>query len=203
MKITWYGHACFKLESRDGSLVLDPYSDGSVPGMKLPAISADAVHCSHGHDDHNAAALVSLSGGRCAMPLTDIPSFHDEVGGAKRGDNLICLIQTEGKRIVHLGDLGHEPDDACRKSLGSIDILMIPVGGVYTVDAQTAKRICERLSPGIVIPMHYRCESAGLQNVAPVDDFLRLFPNESIVRLDSRTLDPDALPAGRVAVFPW
>lgn len=202
MNITWYGHACFKIESSDGSIVLDPYSNNSVYGLRLPPLSASRVHCSHGHSDHNAAQLVKQTRDICGMKISSFPCYHDELCGKKRGDNLICLIETEGRRIVHLGDLGHMPDDALLKALGRIDILMVPVGGTYTVDAAAAKAVCDRLSPSVIIPMHYRCESTGLRDVAPVSDFLKLFPSEKLVFLSSCELDPDALPSSCIAVFP-
>lgn len=202
MNITWYGHACFKIESRDGSIILDPYSDGSVYGLKMPKTHASRVHCSHGHSDHNAAELIMLNRSICAMGISTLPCFHDEVQGKKRGDNLICLLDTENTRIAHLGDIGHEPDEELYGKLCGIDILMIPVGGKYTVDAEAAKRICDRLSPAVIIPMHYRGKRAGLRDIAPVDDFLRLFPQDMIVQLDSFELDPTLLRTPCIAVFP-
>ena len=100
MTITWYGHACFLLESSCGSLVFDPYAPGKVPGWELPALCADKVVCSHGHADHNWAEGVLLSGKPFTGAITQIPSFHDDRGGALRGENLITLVEAEGLRVV-------------------------------------------------------------------------------------------------------
>lgn len=188
MKLTWYGHACFKLETTSGSVVFDPYAPGSVPGLALPEITADAVVCSHRHSDHYCPEAVTLTGSEPSFAMYSIPTFHDECMGAKRGDNLITVVTAEGLTVAHCGDLGHELSAETLSSLGKIDILLIPVGGVYTLDAEAAKCVCEQIKPTVTVPMHYRCGSAGLQNVAPVDDFLSLFDEASITRLPSNTL---------------
>ena len=105
MTITWCGHACFLLESSCGSVVFDPYAPGKVPGWKLPALTADKVVCSHGHADHNWAEGVKPTGKAFAGRLTQIPSFHDDRRGALRGENLITLVEAEGLRVVHMGDM--------------------------------------------------------------------------------------------------
>lgn len=187
MKLTWYGHACFKLETAEGSIVFDPYEKGYLPNLTLPEITADAVVCSHGHGDHSDAAAVTLTGNAPTFRMKQIPCFHDEVMGLKRGKNLITVIEAEGKRIAHFGDLGHELSRAQLKELGSIDIALIPVGGVYTVDASAAKKICEKVMPRVIVPMHYKMGNAGLQNVAEVDDFLALYPESEVLRLGEST----------------
>lgn len=183
MKLTWYGHACFKLETAEGSIVFDPYENGYLPKLTLPGICADAVVCSHGHGDHSAADAVTLTGVKPTFKMTQLPCFHDEVRGLKRGKNLITVVEAEGKRIAHFGDLGHKLSAAQLKELGSIDVLLIPVGGVYTVDAEAAKKICEEVKPKLIVPMHYRMGSTGLQNVAPVDDFLALYGENEVLKI--------------------
>ena len=108
MKLTWYGHACFKLETASGSVVFDPYAPGSVPGLALPEITADAVVCSHRHSDHYCPEAVTLTGSEPSFAMCSIPTFHDECMGAKRGDNLITVVTAEGLTVAHCGDLGHE-----------------------------------------------------------------------------------------------
>lgn len=174
MKITWYGHACFKIETAEGSLVLDPYAPGSVPGLSLPALMADKVLCSHGHSDHNYTEAVTLSGREPALRISRLPCFHDGERGRLRGKNLISVIEAEGLRLAHLGDLGHMLAPSQLAALGRVDVLLVPVGGFYTIDARQAQALCTALRPGIVVPMHYRAGSCGLSNVAPVADFLRL-----------------------------
>lgn len=201
MKLTWYGHACFKLETDSGSVVFDPYAPGSVKGMKLPEVTADAVICSHKHSDHYCPEAVTLTGTKPGFAMRSIPTFHDECRGTKRGDNLITVVTAEGLTVAHCGDLGHELSDEALRSLGKIDILMIPVGGVYTLDAKAAKHVCEQIEPTVIIPMHYRCGSVGLQNIAPVDEFLTLFGENMITRLPSNTLTVQQPLAPSVTVF--
>lgn len=105
MKLIWHCHACFELISADGSVVFDPYSPGSVRGLKLKPLHADCVICSHGHSDHNYASGVELSGSSPKFSLTQIPTYHDGRQGALRGDNLCSVVEAEGMRIAHLGDL--------------------------------------------------------------------------------------------------
>ncbi len=200
MKLTWYGHACFKLETAEGSIVFDPYENGYLPKLALPEISADAVVCSHGHGDHSAADAVTLTGRTPTFKMTQLSCFHDEVRGLKRGKNLITVIEAEGKRIAHFGDLGHELSRAQLKELGSIDVLLIPVGAVYTIDAETAKQVCEKVQPKLIVPMHYRMGNAGLQNVAPVEDFLALYPEAEVLRLGKSSWDISEIPQS-VVVF--
>lgn len=187
MKLTWYGHACFKLETAEGSVVFDPYESGYLPNLKLPGICADAVICSHGHGDHSAAGAVTLTGNTPSFKLTQIPCFHDEVGGRKRGKNLITVVEAEGKKIAHMGDIGHQLNGEQLSLLKGADVLMIPVGGVYTVDAKGAKKLIEKIQPKHIVPMHYRAGNAGLQNVAPLDDFLALFGENEVMRLGKST----------------
>ena len=138
MKISWYGHSCFRIDSAGGSLVLDPYSDGSVPGLELPALTADAVLCSHGHSDHAGTEKVALSGRAYGGRVETLDCFHDGEGGAKRGANAVRIVSDEGLRVVHLGDLGHELSEEQYAAIGSPDVLLIPVGGFFTIDAAQA-----------------------------------------------------------------
>ena len=121
--------------------------------------------------------------------------------GAKRGNNLITVVTAEGLTVAHCGDLGHELSGETLQKLGKIDILMIPVGGVYTLDAKAAKAVCEQIKPTVIVPMHYRCGSAGLQNIASVDDFLSLFDESTITRLTSNTLTIEKPLTPSVTVF--
>ncbi|MDO4815578.1 MAG: MBL fold metallo-hydrolase [Bacillota bacterium] len=200
MKLTWYGHACFKLETAEGSVVFDPYESNYLPNLTLPEICADAVVCSHGHGDHSAAGLVTLTGNTPTFRMTQVACFHDEVMGLKRGKNLITVIEAEGLRVAHFGDLGHELSRAQLRELGSIDIALMPVGGVYTVDARTAKMVCEKLLPSFIVPMHYKTGNAGLQNVAEVDDFLSLYHESKVLRLEGSTWNIGKTPRS-VVVF--
>ena len=177
MTITWCGHACFLLESSCGSVVFDPYAPGKVPGWELPALTADKVVCSHGHADHNWAEGVKLTGRAFSGRLTQIPSFHDDRRGALRGDNLITLVEAEDLRVVHMGDIGCALTAEQIAALGRVDVLMIPVGGHYTVDADGAWEIARSLGAAIVIPMHYRGRGFGYDVIGTVEPFLKLAGN--------------------------
>ena len=199
MKITWLGHSCFLAETADGSAVFDPYAPGSVPGLELPPITADAVFCSHSHRDHGYAQGIQLSGQGLRAKVTRIPCFHDEKNGIMRGDNLITVLEAEGLRLAHLGDLGHMLSPEQLEALGHVDILLIPVGGYYTIDAHTAWALVEAVHPAITVPMHYRGSGFGYDVIQPVDDFLA--HTEAITRLDSNILEPDKLKTPTVALL--
>ena len=179
MKLTWFGHSCFKLETADGTIVFDPSENGRVPGYDaLPEVfEAEAVLCSHGHGDHNAADLVQLSGKQFGGKITLVDSWHDEAQGTKRGSNKIAAVEAEGLKVVHMGDIGCELDDDQVAALASPDVLMIPVGGFYTVDAKTARGIADKLGAKVVVPMHYRSGKRGYDVIATVDEFLDISAN--------------------------
>lgn len=191
MLLTWLGHSCFRVEAGGSSLVLDPYEDGSVPGLAPLDVEADAVYCSHEHRDHGASGKVRLSGKPCALTVEVVDCFHDDRQGALRGRNRIHLISDGVQHIAHLGDLGHIPDEATLARLTGLDALLIPVGGYYTIDANTAERLCERLSPRVVVPMHYRLGGMGYEVLSTLDSFTRL--RTDVVRYDTDrlTLTPD------------
>ncbi len=177
MKLTWYGHACFKLDTAEGSVVFDPYCDNNVPGLTLPKLTADEVICSHGHGDHNAIGKVELTGRAPKYGKKQISTFHDEKKGTLRGNNLVTAIDAEGLRVVHLGDLGHELSAEQLSELGKADVLMVPVGGFYTIDGRTAAKVSRAIGAPTIIPMHYRGECFGYDVIGPADDFLNEFGN--------------------------
>ena len=184
MIITCLGHAKFLLQLDNGmTLVTDPF-DAST-GYPIHPLAVDAALVSHDHHDHSAVDTLTSCGQviRTAGPhtlatdvrVTGIPSFHDDTGGSKRGPNVMYLIEAEGLRVAHLGDLGHQPDEAQLRALGRVDVLMLPVGGFFTIDAAGAKQVCDALKPAVILPMHYRTKYNAGWPIAPVDDFLRLF----------------------------
>lgn len=203
INLTWHGHACFELDSSAGHIVFDPYEENYLPGLKMPRLTADAVINSHKHGDHYAPDMVALTGNEPDVTLKQIPCFHDEVQGKKRGDNLISVVETDGLRFCHMGDIGHGLSEEQIELIGDVDVLMIPVGGFYTVDAAAAKTICEKINPRVIVPMHFKGDGKGLQNVASVDAFLSLFPEADVFFLDSRTVSVDELIKHKIAVFPW
>lgn len=191
MKLTWYGHACFLLETAEGSVVFDPYEPGSVPGLKLPALTADLVLCSHGHHDHAWREGVRLSGRTPELRVETLDTWHDKVGGALRGPNTVHVVEAEGLRLAHLGDLGHPLTPEQVAALGRVDILLVPVGGHYTIGPESAWAQVEALGPALTVPMHYRGKGFGYAVIGTVEPFLKLAG--PVVRLDSNSFDPAAV----------
>ena len=199
MKLTWYGHSCFLMETEGGSVVFDPYSPGSVPGVELPELSADLCFCSHEHGDHFYPQAVKLTKRATAVGVVQVPSFHDGEGGAKRGKNTITLIEADGLRAAHLGDLGHVLTEEQVQALGRVDVLMIPVGGFFTIDAKQAAQVVRQLKPRIVIPMHYKSADFGFDVISTVDEFLSL--SENVRFFDTNTIDLSAVAGPLTAVL--
>lgn len=199
MKLHWYGHACFLLESEDGRLVLDPYAPAYVPGLRLPALQAELCLCSHDHSDHNHSQSVRLTGQPCTMNITRIPCFHDEKGGSLRGQNFLTVVETEGLRIAHAGDLGHPLTQEQRDALGRPDVLLLPIGGTYTLDAAAAARLAKEIGAGLTIPMHYRGEGFGFDVLQTVEDFLVHF--DSVCQMEESVLELPCCCACSVAVL--
>lgn len=192
MKLTWLGHACFLLESASGSVVFDPYAPNYVPGFSLPSLQADVCICSHKHEDHYYPEAVQLSGREHSLKISSFPCYHDEQQGKLRGENLISIVEADGIRAAHMGDLGHIPDDEFLNSLGRIDILMIPIGGFYTIDSVSAAKIVKKLSPKLVLPMHYKGEGFGYDVLETRDNFLSLMDNVQYFDTNSIIFNPDA-----------
>lgn len=171
MKIEYLGHSCFKL---DDSLVVDPYKDNSVPGLSSLRTQAKKVICSHEHADHSGRECVDILPGECDFDIEEIPSWHDDKEGALRGSNTIFVIKKNGEKLVHLGDLGHFPNETQLEKISNADYLLIPVGGFYTIDAEMAVKICLATKPKNIIPMHYRTKTSGYPEIATVDSFAEL-----------------------------
>jgi L-ascorbate metabolism protein UlaG (beta-lactamase superfamily) len=179
VKIRWFGHSCFLFESRNGTkIVTDPF-DGSV-GYKIPKIEADVVTVSHDHYDHNYVDGVQGDPNvirnvgqyqQNGVSIRGISSFHDEAKGAKRGANVIFVYEIDGLKLCHVGDLGHLLSKAQIEEIGSVDVLLIPVGGTFTLDAEGAVAVVEQLSPRVTIPMHFKTPEVSMP-IDPVDDFL-------------------------------
>ncbi len=177
MKLTWYGHSCFMMESRAGRVVFDPYADGSVPGLTLPRLTADLVLCSHGHADHAGEDKVTLTGEQTDYTVETLCCWHDDAGGTKRGENLIRIVSGGGARVAHLGDVGHMLSKGQIKAIGHVDALLIPVGGFYTIDAAAARELADAIDAQLVIPMHYRGEGFGFDELDTVEPFAALSKN--------------------------
>lgn len=178
MKIQYLGHACFKLISGDDSLIIDPYADDSVDGFGHLREEATMVIYSHKHADHYGVDCVKLiDGDKSKFKVDFIQSWHDDQEGALRGPNLIHVITCEGLRIAHLGDLGCPLNEEQKERLTNLDVLMIPVGGHFTIDADLAADITKSLAPKCAIPMHYRGDDFGYDVLSTVDEYTRHFDN--------------------------
>lgn len=184
MDITYLGHSSFKIKTKTGSVVTDPF-DAKTTGLKFSGAEGEIVTVSHAHSDHNASDKITgvkkivdgpgeyeISG----VTIMGFPTFHDNKKGEERGKNTIFVIEAEGLRLVHLGDIGHQLSDDLIEEIGDVDVLMIPVGGVFTIGPKEAIEIISKVEPYFVIPMHYKVE--GLipeigDKILPVEDFLK------------------------------
>jgi len=170
MKIKWLGHASFLITSDTGAkIITDPYATGGGLSYGEITESADIITVSHEHADHNNIAAVRVKG----IEFKGIASHHDETGGRQRGNNIMFCFEVDGIEICHLGDLGHQLSDKQASDLGEIDILLIPVGGYYTIDAKVATQVCNQLKPKVIIPMHFKNNKCGFP-ITGVDEFLKL-----------------------------
>ena len=195
MKLTWLGHSCFLLEQGGCRIVTDPYT--GVEGYPPLSVSAHAVCCSHHHFDHDAVDRVDLlPPGPDPFAVREVETCHDERGGALRGPNTVRVFTAGGVSVAHLGDLGHQLTAAQLEAIGHVDAVLVPVGGVYTVDAVGAKAVCDAISARCIVPMHYHHAPYGLPNVAGVEDFLRLWSMETIHRLPGPSFEVTPETAG-------
>lgn len=191
MKLTWHGHSCFQLDCTDGTIIFDPYQDHSVPGLRPLRLEGDLVLCSHDHHDHNAVENVKMRQEHHQFRIETMDSYHDQTQGQLRGPNKIHLVYTENMRIVHLGDLGCLPDDEQYAKMQHCDVLLLPIGGYYTIDAKTAFQIMKHIQPRITIPMHYRSARFGYEVLNDLASFTQYCDNVHIYQTSSLTIDRD------------
>lgn len=176
VKITYWGHACFCLESKGYRVVLDPYADHMVPGLPPLHLEAEAVYCSHCHDDHNYTQAISLAPPmEPPYSLTELTVPHDHKNGAHRGMNTIRIFTFGSLRVAHFGDIGCPLTEDERKTLQHLDCIMIPVGGYYTIDPNEAAEMVRELDPRVTIPMHYRTEHSGFAETQLLDEFTKQY----------------------------
>lgn len=184
MEIKWLGHSSFLLTSAEGqTLLTDPYDTEAYPDTLLYKPideTADVVLTSHGHADHGNVEGVSGTPFIISAPeprevegfsTRGVMTYHDTEAGAQRGDNMASVITADGLRVCHLGDLGHELTPEQVAGIGPVDVLLIPVGGFFTIDAATATRVWQQLNPAITIPMHFRNDKCLFQ-IETVEPFL-------------------------------
>lgn len=183
MEIVYLGHSSFRLSTKTVSVVMDPF-DPQFVGLRFSKVSSTVVTVSHSHADHARADLVSGVKKVLSEPgeyeiegvsFIGISSYHDQEQGAKRGPNTIFVVEMDSLRIVHLGDLGHQLSESTQNAIGEVDVLMVPVGGEYTLGPQEAAELVRSIEPRITIPMHFQVDglSANLKNkLQKVDPFL-------------------------------
>ena len=184
MKIKYFGHASFLVTTDNGTrIITDPYEPGSFDGAVkyLPiAEEADIVFVSHAHADHNHTAsvygnpqVVDKAGANNirGIDILGVPTYHDASEGSERGSNIIFRFEADGLVLCHMGDIGHALDNALAHQLTPVDILMMPVGGFFTIDCSEADSLIDSLMPELVIPMHYKTDGVDFP-IAPVNDFL-------------------------------
>jgi L-ascorbate metabolism protein UlaG (beta-lactamase superfamily) len=204
MKLKWLGHSCFLITSSAGVRILtDPFD--STVGYKVPEVQADIVTTSHDHFDHNFVEAVQgdyyhikASGQHrvYGIEITGVDTLHDDAGGSKRGSNVVFTFLVDGMKICHLGDLGHLLTDEQIKQIGEVDILLIPVGGTYTIDSLEAAKLVDLMNPRLVVPMHYKTPVMNF----PIDGAEKFLarvdhvhsPGSQELELDSASFHPPA-----------
>jgi L-ascorbate metabolism protein UlaG (beta-lactamase superfamily) len=201
MKIKWFGHSSFLIESKRGiKIITDPFDE--TLGYILPRIKANIVTVSHEHFDHNYVrgvkgkpvvfkGLVNRESHK--MEFRGILSYHDSIYGSLRGQNTIFVIKADELKLCHLGDLGHILISDTLAEIGDVDILFIPVGGYYTIDSSQATQVIKDIKPKIVIPMHYKTEAIKF-SIDPVEVFLSDKENVKILESNEFEITEDTLP---------
>jgi L-ascorbate metabolism protein UlaG (beta-lactamase superfamily) len=204
MDIIWYGQSCFKLKGKNATIVIDPY-DPEMLGLKLKPsdLEADAVLETHSHPDHNYTKDLPNDPVIIAGPgeyevkgvsVIGVSVFHDKVQGAERGKNTVYVVNMDGLNIAHLGDLGHTLTQEQTEAMGNVDILLVPVGSVYTIDAKDATEVVSQLEPKIIIPMHYSGLPGFKIPLEPVENFLKEMGVEHPEPQNKLTITKDKLP---------
>ncbi len=209
MEITWLGHSCFILEGEDGTRIMTDPPDAGTGYMIAPQ-RVDAVTSSHAHTDHSNFALAPGARritelGKTKVGNVEIEGFascHDNVGGKKRGSNILYKITMDGLRILHAGDIGVLPDEDTVKKIGKVDVLMVPIGGIYTLDAKGARELANLLRINVMIPMHYKT-SGCLMELEELTPLLQGARDCAIhhMRQAELTLTPESLGQDRIIVL--
>lgn len=200
MDITWLGHACFRIRGKNVTIVTDPYDEKI--GYKLGKVAADIVTVSHDHYDHNNVAAVGGNPRVVHGPgeyeiagvfITGIQTWHDAESGARRGRNTAYLIDLDDLVVCHLGDLGHVLTPQQAEAMSKVDILLVPVGGNYTINSAQAAEVISLVEPKIVIPMHFRTEGLALE-IDPVERFARAMGLKELPTSPKLTVSKTTLP---------
>lgn len=190
MEIKYLGHSSFLIKTKTAKIVTDPF-DPEMVGLKFSKTEADIVTISHGHKDHNQFKNVSRINGVSPL-MIDMPgefekmgirifgfqTFHDKTNGSERGENIMYKFESEGMSLLHCGDLGMIPEESFLETIGEVDVLLVPVGGFYTIDSDEAVSLVKKIEPSIVIPMHYKTEKSSKdfsEKLTGVSEFTKKF----------------------------
>ena len=202
MDIYFFGQAMFKLKGKTASVFIDPYKS-EFTGLKLPKdLSANLALSTHNHDDHNNLEVISDTALKISGPgeyevngvsVIGVSTFHDKEQGSQRGRNTVYNISIDGLNVVHLGDLGDKLNEEQIEEIGVCDILLVPVGSVYTIDAKIASDVVSQLEPKIVIPMHYAMPGLKFE-LEPVENFLKEMGFENVEPQPKLSITKDKLP---------
>jgi len=181
MEIKYLAHASFLIKTKDAKVVMDPF-DPKFVGLKFSKQEADIVTISHSHKDHSYTELIEGAPLILTWPgqfekkgvrIWGFHSFHDKVEGKERGENVMYKLESEGVSILHCGDIGAIPSDEQIDEIGDVNILLVPVGGKYTITADEAIQLIKKVEPTIVIPMHYGRPELAIEGLAPLEEFLK------------------------------
>ena len=193
MEIQWLGHACFKITHRGYAVVIDPYNSDYIPGYpKLVGVKADKLLISHDGYGHNYIPGVVLSGrpeSDCPFHITTMEVWHDTVCGIMRGSCLIHLLEADGIRVAHMGDIGAPLTGEQQSKLYNLDAMMITAGSCTALPSQEVWRLTEELFPRVIIPMHYRDGNRGPRRLEHLVEFTKYFAPEMIHRYDTDRIE--------------
>ncbi len=204
MEIRYIGHSSFLIKNKDAVVICDPY-DESMVGLKFPKLEADIVTISHSHLDHSKSdnvlgkpLIINIPGeyDKNGVRVYGYKTFHDKKNGEDRGNNVIFKIEIDGINILHCGDLAHLLNDELLEEIDDIDVLLVPVGGNYTLSGQEAADLVKKIEPNIVIPMHYNHEKLNQENFGttlPVQDFLTKMGVSAIEPIDRLVIKKEEL----------
>ncbi len=211
MEITYLGHSCFKLKNKAGLVIyLDPFKS-EMTGLPLPKDVADVVTVSHGHEDHSNTSVITGPASRpgtfyvdregeyeiAGVQISAMRTFHDKNNGADRGKNLIVNVIKDGLHVLHLGDIAHSLSESQLEKLGTVHVLMVPVGGTFTLDANEAMEMIKDVQPSYAIPMHYKTDVSKIDELTTLATFLEKnkFPlaGESVhkIKIEESSLPDD------------
>ncbi|PIY68806.1 hypothetical protein COY90_03960 [Candidatus Roizmanbacteria bacterium CG_4_10_14_0_8_um_filter_39_9] len=203
MEIKYLGHSSFFIKTKDAKIVMDPF-DPKIVGLKFPKIEADIVTVSHHHKDHDQTGSITGTPLILDWPgqfekkgvrVWGFGTYHDKTKGSERGANTMFKFESEGVSVLHCGDLGQMLDDAFLEEVGDVDVLLVPVGGFYTIDATEAIELIKKVEPSIVVPMHYNKGDWDVSNkeLAPLSDFLKKIGSEGSVPVDKLVIKREDL----------